>query len=322
MKRDVDAVSQKALFIRLGGLGDLLVALPSIAYLRKAFPSFHVCLLCRPEYGILLKGAGLADEILSAEGRSFSFLFSGAIMEPEQFNRLKEFSLAFAWLQKANPFALDASLRSSGIKRATIIAPGDALPPAVHRFFFRETLGAVGRDLDSDSLFEECARLPIGHGMIEKGLEYFGLAADSAPRRYAVIHPGSGSAAKCWPLENFLYVVRELSREGVPGFLVTGEAEERLAKALKYEALPEGWQWFDTPPLIKLAGLLAGARFYLGNDSGITHLAAACGTLVVALFRKELEPVWKPFGITHSVSAASLSELSRWAVWDAVSKLL
>jgi ADP-heptose:LPS heptosyltransferase len=318
----MDAVRHKALFIRLGGLGDLLVALPSIAYLRRAFPGFYISLLCRSEYGVLLQAGGLVDEILSAGDRTFSFLFSGTIAEPEPVRRLKDFSIVFAWLHKADPSAIEAAVRILGIERAVLIAPGDVLPPALHRFFFRETLSAVGRDPDSDSLFAECARLPLRKGMIEEGLKYFGLAADSAPRGYAVVHPGSGSAAKCWPLENFLYIVRELSRAGIPGILLTGEAEESLAKVLKEAILPEGWKWFGSPPLTMLPGLLTEARLYLGNDSGVTHLAAACGAPVVALFRKEWDPVWKPYGKTRSLSSAFLSEISPCAVWDAVSNLL
>jgi ADP-heptose:LPS heptosyltransferase len=61
----------------------------------------------------------------------------------------------------------------------------------------------------------------------------------------------------------------------------------------------------DDPPLdgavriddlYELARWLAGARLYVGNDSGITHLAAAVGTPVLALFGPSDPGIWAPRG--------------------------
>lgn len=105
------------------------------------------------------------------------------------------------------------------------------------------------------------------------------------PRRqggYAVIHPFSGSPRKNWPLENF----RALARWLEPRMQVHWCAgpEEPLEGALRMENL------YD------LACWLAGARIYIGNDSGITHLAAAVGAPVVAVFLVTDPAVWAPRG--------------------------
>ena len=97
---------------------------------------------------------------------------------------------------------------------------------------------------------------------------------------FAVIHPFSGSSKKCWPLERF----RELaSHLDVPVRWCAGP-EEKLADAVRIDDLYE------------LAGWLATARVYIGNDSGITHLAAAVGTPVVALFGPTDPRIWAPRG--------------------------
>jgi heptosyltransferase-3 len=96
----------------------------------------------------------------------------------------------------------------------------------------------------------------------------------------AVIHPFSGSRKKNWPLERFQ------------------ELAARLDQPVKWLAGPEdvlpGADRFDN--LGELAGWLAGARVYIGNDSGITHLAAAVGTPTVALFGPTDPRVWGPRG--------------------------
>ena len=121
-------------------------------------------------------------------------------------------------------------------------------------------------------------------------LEQVGAPPGAIPRlpirrdsgHYAVIHPFSGSAAKNWPVERFAHVARELECE-MPVFWSAGP-EERLASATRFERLDDLAEW------------LAAAEVYIGNDSGITHLAAAVGTPVVALFGPTDPRVWGPRG--------------------------
>src|SRR6185437_7884640 len=83
---------------------------------------------------------------------------------------------------------------------------------------------------------------------------------------FAVIHPFSGSAKKNWPVDQFRCVAAQLD---MPVRWCAGP-EESLEQAVRIENL------YD------LACWLATARLYIGNDSGITHLAAAVNTPVIA----------------------------------------
>jgi ADP-heptose:LPS heptosyltransferase len=99
---------------------------------------------------------------------------------------------------------------------------------------------------------------------------------------FAVIHPFSGSPRKNWPLERYQQLARSLA-ERLPVRWCAGPTE-LLAEAVHIDDLYE------------LACWLAGARLYIGNDSGITHLAAAVGTPVVALFGPSDPAIWAPRG--------------------------
>lgn len=99
---------------------------------------------------------------------------------------------------------------------------------------------------------------------------------------FAVVHPFSGSPRKNWPLENFRALARWLEQR-VPVRWCAGPTEP-LKDAVRFENLYE------------LACWLAGARLYVGNDSGITHLAAAAGAPVLAVFLVTDPAVWAPRG--------------------------
>jgi len=97
---------------------------------------------------------------------------------------------------------------------------------------------------------------------------------------FAVIHPFSGSAKKNWPREKFRAVAERLE---MPVRWSAGP-EEPLEGAARFEDLYELACWLST------------ARVYIGNDSGITHLASAVGTPVVAIFVSTDPVEWAPRG--------------------------
>jgi heptosyltransferase III len=101
-------------------------------------------------------------------------------------------------------------------------------------------------------------------------------------RSFAVIHPFASNHAKRAPMAVFEAAARKLA-ETMPVHWLAGP-EEELAGAVRIENLYE------------LACWLRGARIFVGNDSGISHLAAAVGTPVQAFFRTTDPKVWAPQG--------------------------
>jgi ADP-heptose:LPS heptosyltransferase len=107
------------------------------------------------------------------------------------------------------------------------------------------------------------------------------IPCDTAKGDYAVIHPFSGSPRKNWPLDRFRALA---SRLPMPVRWCSGEDDPPLPEAVRI------------PDLGELACFLAGAVLYIGNDSGITHLAAAVGTPTLAIFGPTDPQVWAPRG--------------------------
>ena len=297
---------KKALLVRFGGLGDLLVALPSIQLIRGKYPEARLTLACRREYGALLQETGVVDEIVAEDSRLLTPLFSG---KPEAKAALPgwlgSFDLIMGW----------AHGRTGPIY---FIEADPEEPGQLSRSFFRKTAEILG---ESSALsIDDWARLPVGRLRKAGALKRTEAGEEKTPR--IVVHPGSGSESKRWPLSNFLQIINRLGEHSIAGALVTGEAEERMEAELEDTALPPNWTWLRRPGLSSLAVLLSEAGLYLGNDSGITHLAAACGGDVVALFRRDFVTAWEPLGRVHLHIAGSLDEISLDSVWKAVASRL
>jgi heptosyltransferase-2 len=112
------------------------------------------------------------------------------------------------------------------------------------------------------------------------------------PPDFIAIHPGSGSPSKNWPADRFAAVARALSPHR-PWLLIAGPAD---AAAVAPLAQRPGAIVARDLPLRVLGALLARARLYIGNDSGITHLAAAYGAPTLALFGPTDPAQWSPVG--------------------------
>jgi heptosyltransferase III len=128
----------------------------------------------------------------------------------------------------------------------------------------------------------------------------------TARGNFAVIHPFSSSPKKCWPLDRY----RELAaRVKIPVQWLVGP-EEHLPGAVHID------------DLYALACWLATARVYIGNDAGITHLAAAVGTRVVVLFGPTDPRIWAPRGPhVHVIAKPALDDITAEEVLDLLVEL-
>ena len=142
---------------------------------------------------------------------------------------------------------------------------------------------------------------------------------------FVLIHPGSGSRRKCWPLERFVRLA-ETCRSGLAGagraVFVLGPAECEWWGPAGMESLRRSAGVVKCPPLEVLAALADLAVAYVGNDSGPTHLAAAVGTPTVALFGATRPEHFAPRGRAVTVlSAGGMEELALPAVVEALERV-
>jgi len=119
---------------------------------------------------------------------------------------------------------------------------------------------------------------------------------DSRPM--VIIHPGSGGDAKCWPLDRFMAVADKLQDCRVKWMLGPAECESdtKLVKSVRQRCDGRDEALLIEEDFLKATGHIAAADLYLGNDAGMTHVAAAMGIPTVAIYGPTDPAVWRPLG--------------------------
>lgn len=110
-----------------------------------------------------------------------------------------------------------------------------------------------------------------------------------------VIHPGSGSAHKCVAPEILASVVMALQASGATPVILEGPADREPVERLLHSCVnpPTVLRGLD---LLTVAGVLAQARLFVGQDSGVTHMAGLIGVRAIALFGPTDPIQWAPRG--------------------------
>ncbi len=272
----------RVLVIRGGAIGDFILTLPAIQLLRASIAGAHVEVLGYKPIIELALAAGAADEIRSLEHASMARLFAPqAPAEGPLADYFRSFNLVVSYLYDPDGH-FRGNMERLGVRTylecAHRVIPGEGHATA-----------QLARPLERLAMYleDEAPRIAVE-------------TPGDCPTEGLVIavHPGSGSLRKNWPTSHWIQSGRELVSKYPAArlALITGEAEhERGITA----ALRDGWQGLDVLhwdqlPLTGLAGRLGGAAAFLGHDSGISHLAAACGVPSLLLFGPTDPDTWAP----------------------------
>jgi heptosyltransferase-2 len=276
----------RMLVLRGGALGDFLVTLPALGLLRSNWPDAQIELVGNARAAELAVQGGYLNAAHSQHEARWSALFARGPLPAALTAWLGTFDLVLNyWPDPDRVLAGRFPVRAGQTYLAGTAMPERA-PAARH---FCEPLRALGLSTDDFR-----SRLPYPLYNYSTG----DPEAPPAPRKTPVaIHPGSGSAAKNWPDERWRELIPRLD---APVLLVLGEAErERWTERLVAQcASPQRHRLevADRLPLPALAAALRRCRFFLGHDSGVSHLAAAVGLPCVLLFGPTDSAMWAPPG--------------------------
>jgi ADP-heptose:LPS heptosyltransferase len=271
-------MAREIVVFRPGALGDTLLTCDALQVLRYRYPDASIELVGNAPAGALLRDAGLVDLVTSFDSAEVTGLFRAKPILPARWQGVH---VAVVWLASPEPIA--AALRGAGV-REVIAAHPEPAQPEVHV---------------ADHLVASV--VPDGQGPFRNseplGPVQLRTTARTSPSDPGIIlHPGSGSPKKNWPVQQFAAVARALVAGRQPLAVLCGPADEAAIADLAAE-MGEHLPPVLTPPdLPSLADVLAGCRLLIGNDSGVSHLSARLAVPTVAIFGVTDPRRWAPRG--------------------------
>ncbi|HSV91422.1 MAG TPA: glycosyltransferase family 9 protein, partial [Desulfobacterales bacterium] len=267
------------LVVHPGALGDVVLAFGLLRELRRRFTP--VALMAQSGPARLAVEEGLADEAFALESAWTASLFGGK-PDSRVRDRLSPYSHALSFSQAPG---LAAGLRATAREGVYTVAPRPAADLRLHaaEHAWAEAVA--------------CGLLPPGAAPPAPSPRAAAPEKDAA----VLIHPGAGSPRKRWPIERFRAVAAAVESEGGRVEYVLGPADEELSPHLADAVVHRP---ADT---LALRRLLIAAAASVGNDSGVSHLAAWLGVPCVAVFGPSDPERWRPVGARVAVVRPPLS---------------
>ncbi len=278
-------VESRVLVCRGGALGDLLLTFPALKAVRRHWPQATIVLAAYPPQSRLALLGGWVDDLFSLDSAGAAEWFAAdPSLSPAQVEFLHSFDLAISFLHDPEGHVA-GHFRQAGIRRLVVCSPSVGNVHAIDHFV--SALDQLGVQRSAG----EGAELNLPDACAREGA----ARVEAWGGNVMAIHPGSGSPRKNWPVERFAQLAEAImaTKRARPVF-VLGDAEANLEERLT--VLAPGVQQARGLDLIQLAGVLKSCCAYIGNDSGVTHLAAALRVPVIALFSSTRPETWAPRG--------------------------
>ena len=287
---------RKVLLVRLRSIGDTVLATPSLFALKRFLPNVTVDILVEDWVAPVLENHPHVDNVVVLERDGF---MSRARLARE--------------LRAAN---YDVVYNLHGGTTATFLTRATG---ARHRVGFESYQYAqlhnhqapspllLWGQQKAHSVEQQLALLGwTGVPVTDRPRTQLGISAEAretihkllaeaglSGRKIALIHPAAAFATKQWAVENFARVAEFLSERGFASVAIAAPQEKPLLEKLRSEASVKIALFDLTLP--EVMALAAHSQLFVGNDSGIAHIAAAVGTPAVVIFGSSNIAHWRPW---------------------------
>jgi heptosyltransferase-2 len=288
-------------------LGDLVMTLPVLATIRRAFAQARLCVLVDQNLAAFFDGTGWIDEVIPMQRGHNRFAplelarlvaqirarrFDLAIVLPNSF--VSALRVALARIPVRAGFARDGR----GWMLTNRAAPGAQLMEQHQVYYWPEMLKAtLGLAADWKQIAPEVAPRHLA-----RMREWLAARRNAHPKLVAVAPSAAYGPAKEWPKDHYAALVSALAQRGVQTLLVGGAADlprcEELAAATPRCGAIIAAGRTDIGELMALLSLCDG---FVGNDSGAAHLASALNVPTVAIFGSTAPARTGPLGARTAI---------------------
>jgi len=287
----------KVLVIRLRSIGDTVLTTPSLFALRRFLPHAKIHILLEDWVAPLLEGSPLVDQVIPIPRHGNSARARVA----RQLHRTS-YDVVYNLHGGTTATFLTRASRATnrvGYSHYQYARLHNHLAPSSQEIWSRPALHSVEQQLAligwtgvpvtdrpptsltvTDSAARSIASRLAAHDIDEEPL--------------ALIHPAAAFETKRWPAENFARIIENVAARGMRPVVIVSANEKPLLQFLAAQATAPVVS-FDDLSLPEVTALAARAKLFVGNDSGIAHIAAAVNTPCVVIFGSSNVVHWRPW---------------------------
>ncbi len=279
---------QRVLVVRLRSIGDTVLATPSLIALRRFLPDARIDILLEDWVAPILDDFDAVDNVLTVSRQSKKSRIETALQI-----RQNKYDVAF---NLHGGTTATFFVRASGAKHRVGYAEYQ------YNFLYNHLLSSASdfwQQKHTHSAEQQLALLGfVGVPVRDKPKSRLIVSPKSKiqnPKsRFALIHPTAAFDTKQWATENFARVAEFLNEKGLATIAVATPKEREVLENLKrLSKVPI--LTFDDLTLPEITTLASRAEIFIGNDSGIAHIAAAVETPGVIIFGSSNINHWRPW---------------------------
>jgi len=298
--------TQRAVILQPGALGDCILTLPLVKILKEGLNLGGVDIIGHTEYIGAFPGRSCVDGVRSMDSTELHRMF----VEPARFDLadwdpLINIFAVYSWIvtflgEPGSNFEQNLIFTANCSHSAEIITlsmkPPDDGKRHVAEFYVQQFAGQSSLPAEQAKVAMSDVLIRVTEADRDCGVELLDQAEIDLSRKLVVIHPGSGGQRKCWHLENFVSLAQGLRESGLEVLFLLGPAEMERLRPAEEARLYVAARCVGHLSLAQVVGLLSGADAFVGNDSGVTHLAAGMGLRTFAMFGPTDPALYRPIG--------------------------
>lgn len=311
-------LSLRALVIHPGAVGDCLLTLPLARFLKEALGLGGVDLMARTDYVGFYPGRTCIDAVRSIDSVEMFRLFAKA----DEFHvgdrdplitTFMDYALIVSFLGTANSdFEANLTYTVHCHRSADVIMmplkPSEPSEQHVADYYCEQATYQC--DILPDGQCRPAKDMILVKPTVEDqllGRKVLAQVGVSPPSPLLVLHPGSGGREKCWHMGNYLAIAQAMTQRGWAVTFILGPVEQERLDPAQTEQMAACAPVIKDLRLSDVVAVLSCAQAFVGNDSGISHLAAAMGVRTCTVFGPSCSAMYQPVGPSVQVFNAELN---------------
>jgi hypothetical protein len=305
----------RGVILQPGAIGDCILTLPLAEFMKDYLRLGGVDILGHTEYIGILPGRTCVDGIRSIDSVDLHRLF----VETDTFDLVDGDVLInvfgdYAWIvtflgEPDGNFEQNLIFTANCSRSSEVITlsmkPSEKLSAHITDFYIQQFIAQSGLSLEPRPVCKTRSLIKATKADINRGRELLKEINVDSSEKLVVIQPGGGGLHKRCRLDNFLVVAEELVSKNIQVIFLLGPAELEQFSDATIKKITGAAKCLTDLSLTQVLELLSCADAFLGNDSGITHLAAAMGVKTIAVFGPTNPAIYSPIGPDVTVVASS-----------------